>query len=61
MNVKQDTFKVQYMSAMSKQWFKICSNDKVIVSQRSVLQILLCPSLKCDIFHFNEGLDVDMI
>ena len=61
MNVKQDTLKVQYMSAMSKQWFKICSNDKGIVSQRYVLQILLCPSLMCDIFHFNEGLDIDMI
>ena len=35
MNVKQDTLEVQYMSAISKQRFKICSNDKGIVSQKS--------------------------
>ena len=33
MNVKQDTLEVQYKSAMSKQKFKICSNDKSISSQ----------------------------
>ena len=53
-NVKQDTLEVQYMSAISKQRFKICSNDKGIVSQKSVLQILPSPSLKQDIYHFNE-------
>ena len=62
MNVKQDTLEVQYMSAISKQQrFKICLNDKGIVSQKSVLQILPCPSLKHDICHFNEELDVDKI
>ena len=61
LNVKQDTLEVQYMSAMSKQRFKICLNDKGIVSQKSVLQILPCPSLKPDIYNFNEKLDVDMI
>ena len=60
-NVKQDTLEVQYMSAISKQRFKIYSNDKGIVSQKSVLQMLPCPSLKQDIYHFNEELDVDMI
>ena len=55
-NVKQDTLKLQYMSAMSKQRFRICSNDKGTVSQ-----VLPCPSLKRDIYHFNEELDVDMI
>ena len=59
-NVKQDTLKVQHISAMSEQRFKIFSNGKGIVSQKSVLQILPCPSLKCDIYHFNEELD-DMI
>ena len=49
------------MSAISKQRFKICSNDKGIVSQKFVLQILPCPSLKRDIYHFNEELDVDVI
>ena len=61
MNVKQDTLEVQYMSVILKQSFKICSNDKGIVSQKSVLQILPCPSQKQDIYHFNEVLDVDMI
>ena len=62
MNVKQDTLEVQYMSAISKQQrFKICLNDKGIVTQKSVLQILPCPSLKHDICHFNEELDVDKI
>ena len=61
MNVKQDTLEVQYMSTISKHRFKICSNDTGIVSQKSVLQILPCPSLKHDIYHFNEELDVDMI
>ena len=60
-NVKQDTLEVQYMSAISKQRFKICSNDKGIASQKSVLQILPCPPLKRDIYHFNDELDVDMI
>ena len=60
-NVKQDTLEVQYMSVILKQSFKICSNDKGIVSQKSVLQILPCPSRKQDIYHFNEVLDVDMI
>ena len=61
-NVKQDTLEVQYMSAISKQQrFKICLNDKGIVTQKSVLQILPCPSLKHDICHFNEELDVDKI
>ena len=61
-NVKQDTLEVQYMSAISNQQrFKICLNDKGIVSQKSVLQILPCSSLKHDICHFNEELDVDMI
>ena len=58
-NVKQDTLEVQYMSAISKQRFKICSNDKGIASQKSVLQILPCPPLKRDIYHFNDELDVD--
>ena len=58
---KQDTLEVQYMSALSKQRLKICSNDKDILSQKSVVQILQCPSLKCDIYHFNKALDVDMI
>ena len=49
------------MSALSKQRLKICSNDKDILSQKSVVQILQCPSLKCDISHFNKALDVDMI
>ena len=60
-NVKQDTLEVQYMSIMSKQRFKICLNDKGIVSQKSVLQILPCPSLRRDIYHFNEELDDHMI
>ena len=60
-NVKQDTLEVQYMSAMSKQRLKVCSNSKGIVSQKSVLQTLPSPSLKRDIYHFNEELDVDMI
>ena len=61
-NVKQDTLEVQYMSAISNQQrFKICLNDKGIVSQKSVLQILPCSSLKHDICHFSEELDVDMI
>ena len=60
-NVKQDTLEVQYMSAMSKQRLKICSNDKGRVSQKSVLQILPCPSLQHDIYHFNDELNVDMI
>ena len=60
-NVKQDTLKVQYMLAISKQRFKICSNDKGIVRQKSVLQILTRTSLKWDIYHFNEELDVDII
>ena len=60
-NVKQDTLEVQYMSVILKQSFKICSNDKGIVSQKSVLQILPCPSQKQHIYHFNEVLDVDMI
>ena len=60
-NVKQDPLEVQYMLAISKQRFKICLNDNGIVSQKSVLQVLPCPSLKRDIYHFNEELDVDMI
>ena len=60
-DVKPDTLEVHYMSAISKQRFKIYSNGKGIVSEKSVLQIVSCPSLKRDIYHFNEELDVDMI
>ena len=49
-SLKQDTLEVQYMSAMSKQRLKICSNDEAS-------KCFTNPSMsitKHDIYHFKD-------